>query len=133
MRSTPHRANILSSAYTQVGVGAVVDSAGIMWVSEIFRRPSGAVAPAPKPVVTQTAKPKAAPAHRAAAPKPTVAPTTVAPRPATVPTRASRDLARVSLDAARRLAQQLDDAPGVQGYDPVSRLLDFVALNATLS
>jgi hypothetical protein len=38
----------------------------------------------------------------------------------------------VTLEAAQRLAKQLDDA-GVQGFDPVSRLLDFVAINATLS
>jgi hypothetical protein len=140
MGSTAHRANILSSAYTQVGVGAVVDSAGVMWVSEIFRRPSGAAAPppapkpAPKPVVTKPAQSQPTVTHRAVSPKPpAAAPTTASLRPAADRTRASRDLARVSLEAAQRLATQLDAAPGVQGLDPVSRLLDFVALNATLT
>ena len=141
MGSAEHRANILSSAYTQVGIGAVVDNAGTLWVSEIFRRPSGAAAPAPapeptpkatpqptKPVVKQPA-PKPTATHRAVTAKPPVA----APTTATVPTRASRDLARVPIDAARRLAEQLDGARGVQGFDPVTRLLDFVALNATLA
>jgi hypothetical protein len=139
MRSTEHRANILSSAYTQVGIGAVADSSGIVWVSEIFRRPSGAAAPppAPKPVVKKSTTPKPTATQRAVTPKPpAAAPTTVAPRPAAAvqvqPTRASRDLTRVTLEAAQRLAKQLDDA-GVQGFDPVSRLLDFVAINATLS
>ena len=38
MNSAPHRANILSSHYTQVGVGAVVRD-GRVWVAEVFRRP----------------------------------------------------------------------------------------------
>ncbi len=142
MGSTEHRANILSGAYTQVGIGAVVDSAGTLWVSEIFRRPSGAVAqppaPAPpKPVVTHPAAPKPAPTQYRAPVKPpaatqATAATTAARPPAAPQTRASRDLARVPLEAAQRLARQLDDAPGVQGFDPVTRLLDFVAINATL-
>ncbi len=40
LASAPHRANILNSRYTQVGVGIVVDSAGTLWVTEDFRRPS---------------------------------------------------------------------------------------------
>jgi len=142
MNSTEHRANILSGSYTQIGVGAVVDSTGTMWVSEIFRRPTGAAtapapapAPAPKPVVTRAAPPPAAPTqHRSTvARRPAAAPTTVARPPAAAQTRASRDLARLSLQEAQRLAKQLDDAPGVQGVDPVARLLDFVAINATLN
>jgi hypothetical protein len=134
MHSAAHRANILSSAYTQVGIGTVVDSTGVMWVSEIFRRPRGAAAPAPapkpapKPVVKQPT-PKPTVTHRAVIAKPPAAP----PTTAAAPTRASRDLARVPIDAAQRLAKQLDDAPGVQGFDPVTRLLDFVAINASLA
>ncbi|WP_297777265.1 CAP domain-containing protein, partial [Mycobacterium sp.] len=139
MNSTEHRANILSGSYTQIGVGAVVDSAGVMWVSEIFRRPSGAVAaPAPKPVVTHHAAPQPAPTQHHTTVRPPVATLTVAAPPAAQPpvaaqTRASRDLSRVSLAEAQRLASQLDNGPGVRGPDPVTRLLDFVAINATLN
>jgi uncharacterized protein YkwD len=38
MASPSHRANILDTDYTQVGVG-VVWSGGRVWVSEVFRRP----------------------------------------------------------------------------------------------
>ena len=135
MGSTEHRANILSGNYTQIGVGAVVDSTGTLWVSEIFRRPSGAAAPAPAPATTHAATPQPAPTqHRTAIVKqPPAAPTTAARPPAATQTRASRDLARPSLQDAQRLARQLDGAPGVQGPDPVTRLLDFVAINATLN
>ena len=144
MASPAHRDNILSSGYTQIGVGAVVDASGTLWVSEIFRRPSGAApAPtAPKPVVTHAASPRPVTPHRAAtaakqpatqsARQPAMAPNTPPRPPAAVQTRASRDLARISLAAAQRLAKQLDNAPAVRGVDPVTRMLDFVAINATL-
>lgn len=50
MRSKPHRANILRSAFTKIGVGVVRSDGGI-WVSEVFIRPrsgsrSGVAAPA---------------------------------------------------------------------------------------
>jgi hypothetical protein len=41
MNSTPHRDNILSSAYTQIGVGTATDSSGTIWVDEVFRDPTG--------------------------------------------------------------------------------------------
>src|SRR3954468_12689295 len=41
MNSAPHRENILSSAYTQIGVGTATDSHGTLWVDEVFRQPTG--------------------------------------------------------------------------------------------
>jgi len=41
MNSAPHRDNILSSAYTQIGVGVATDSHGTLWVDEVFRQPTG--------------------------------------------------------------------------------------------
>jgi uncharacterized protein YkwD len=40
MHSPPHRANLLSKAFTQVGVGVVKDSHGTVWVVEVFRKPA---------------------------------------------------------------------------------------------
>ena len=48
MNSASHRAAILDSGYTQMGVGTVVDKDGTMWVAEVFRLPAGASAPAPQ-------------------------------------------------------------------------------------
>jgi hypothetical protein len=39
MNSPEHLANILDNDYTQIGVGVVVDSHGIIWVTEDFRQP----------------------------------------------------------------------------------------------
>ena len=40
MRSAPHRANILNGRMRQVGV-AVVSAGGQLWVTEVFRQPTG--------------------------------------------------------------------------------------------
>jgi hypothetical protein len=41
MNSAPHRENILSSSFTQVGIGTATDSHGTIWVDEVFRQPTG--------------------------------------------------------------------------------------------
>jgi hypothetical protein len=42
MNSADHRAQILDSGYTQMGVGTAVSKDGTFWVAEVFRTPSGA-------------------------------------------------------------------------------------------
>lgn len=42
MSTTEHRGNILSSSYTQFGVGVVRDRSGRLWVTVDFRRPMNA-------------------------------------------------------------------------------------------
>jgi hypothetical protein len=41
MNSPDHRAQILDSEYTQMGVGTAVSKDGTFWVAEVFRTPSG--------------------------------------------------------------------------------------------
>lgn len=41
MNSPSHRKNILNPVFNQVGVGVVVDSAGKLWVTEVFLESSG--------------------------------------------------------------------------------------------
>ena len=53
MDSPDHRANVLSTDYTEIGVGTVTDSRGVLWVTQVFRLPSQA--PAVTKPVTQTA------------------------------------------------------------------------------
>src|SRR3954451_4821392 len=70
MHSAGHRANILDSDFRQIGVGVVVKN-GVVWVSEVFRQPEGAVAtpsptkPKPKPKPKPTPTPTPTPTHRA--------------------------------------------------------------------
>ena len=54
MGSSGHRANILNPAMRHVGVG-VVSAGGQLWVTEIFRAPSGASAQDLTAAVTRTA------------------------------------------------------------------------------
>jgi hypothetical protein len=73
MASAEHRDNILSAAYTQVGIGTARGSDGRLYVDELFRRPSGATG------------------------------SSYVPRPARIYThRASRSAARVALHRAYR-------------------------------
>jgi hypothetical protein len=125
MSSAPHRANILSSRYTQVGVAAVTGG-GRLWVVEVFRLPTGASAPvtAPKATPKATAKPKVtatphrstsrsvSPKPRAAAKPPTTKSATqpkpaTSARPTTPPSRSAAaapalDQAPLTLDAVLR-------------------------------
>jgi hypothetical protein len=55
MNSTAHRANILDTDFTQVGIGTARDEKGVLYVTEVFRKPYGATstAPAPRTVAPQ--------------------------------------------------------------------------------
>ena len=39
MDSPSHRANIVSTQFTEIGVGTVTDSRGVLWVTQVFRLP----------------------------------------------------------------------------------------------
>lgn len=47
MNSAGHRANILDSRVTQVGVGAARDSRGTLWITQVFRKPDSSTESAP--------------------------------------------------------------------------------------
>lgn len=49
MNSPSHRGEILSTTFTEIGVGVAVSDDGEIWVAEVFRKPSAAPAPAPAP------------------------------------------------------------------------------------
>jgi hypothetical protein len=84
MNSPAHRSNILDRDYTQIGVAVVVRN-GRVWVTQVFRAPSGArTSTRPSPGTKRpTAHSSAQPAHRPAAharalkarPKPAPTPT----------------------------------------------------------
>jgi uncharacterized protein YkwD len=137
MASPEHRANILRSSFTQIGVGYAIDHRGTLWVSEMFRRPSGTVTVVKpvavvRPVVTSTpravTKQVSKSSVKAAVPalRPPVAAVAAAPPVAEPAGPVSRDLARLPLAAAQRFAAQIGGA--VTGTNPVSRLLDFAAV-----
>lgn len=55
MNSPAHRANILATDYTEIGIGTVTDSRGVIWVTQVFRLPMAAPKVAP-PVQKQIAR-----------------------------------------------------------------------------
>jgi Cysteine-rich secretory protein family len=146
MASPEHRANILRAAFSQVGIGYVIDAHGTLWVSEVFRRPSGSKAPTaptrptvpvapkvtkepkatPRPVVTATPRRPAIKVHLQRPPLTAVGAIAVV---SVVPAgQVSRSLARLPLAEAERLSVQFGvGEQAVAGTDPVSRLLDFAA------
>ena len=139
MASPEHRANILRSAFGQIGVGYVIDRRGDLWVSEIFRRPTGSVAPAapaaPKVIAKSTRRPVVIAPRKSVVKvrvqRPPLAPVAAVAAVPLVPVVAgavSRSLSRLPLDEAQRLPIQFSVSEEVvTGTDPVSRLLDFAA------
>lgn len=86
MGSSGHRANILSSTYTEVGVGTATGGDGLLYVVEIFRKPNGSVA-TPPATRTETRRPATPSVRRPArtsrsgrAPSPATAARLVDPR-----------------------------------------------------
>jgi uncharacterized protein YkwD len=47
MNSAGHRANILDSRVSQVGIGAARDARGTLWITQVFRKPDSSTANAP--------------------------------------------------------------------------------------
>lgn len=136
MASPDHRANILRAAYTQIGIGYLIDKHGTLWVSEVFRRPTGSAAPAapvapkvtkvtPRPVIATPRKPTA----KLHVQRPPLAAVTTIAAVSVVPAGpVSRSLTRLPLAEAERLTAQFGvGVEAVSGTDPVSRLLDFAA------
>jgi hypothetical protein len=86
MDSRYHRENILATDYTEIGVGTVTDEQGVIWVTQVFRKPEAA-APAPAkvtaPITTQASRSVARVPVKAAAVAPVTKPVAKAPaRPA---------------------------------------------------
>lgn len=97
MASPGHRANLMSSTFTVVGMAVYRDGAGTYWVTQGFLQPAAASAPAPAPAAAP--KPAPAPAARKAAPAPAPAPAKAAapaPRPVEAPAT-STTLATIEL------------------------------------
>lgn len=153
MGSPAHKANILSSAFTQVGVGSATSvdpscQCRLLWVVVDFKRSaSAAPAPAPKPAPAKTAPVKTTPVKTTPVKTTPVetAPATTAPaRPITAPTRpvsaraatasAAASVAAVVERPAALSAQIVDvDPTSGSAADPVSTVLDFASVLAALS
>jgi len=157
MNSPEHRANILNSKYTEMGVGSATStypSCGctVLWVVVDFKRPATAAAPV-NPAPVKPAPPKAAPVHKAppvvtpAKPATPVKPTNKAaqlnkaaqptPNPATTnaATAAAAPAGPSASSSASALGSKLAAAaanPDGATTDPVSRVLTFASVMSQL-
>jgi uncharacterized protein YkwD len=154
MASPAHKANILNTAFTQVGVGTAssIDPSckcAILWVVVDFRRPTSVAAAKTTPVKTAPVKP--APAKTAPV---KTTPATVKPSPVVVPTHAAVAVTPAAVVPATPIAKaaeakpsavvvsspvalqaqiaQVDAASG-PGADPVASVLDFASVLAAIS
>jgi len=139
MNSAPHRANILDRDYTQVGVGAVRDDNGRLWIAQVFRKPVGGSGSSSSSTKTAPAKksttPKASTTRSSssnantskptpkATPKATPKPSPAAAAPAPSP----------SFTIEQRLASIEESRAGQTEGDPVADAIDFAAAMATLT
>ena len=121
MDSPEHRANILARDYTQIGVGTVTDADGVLWVTQVFRLPVTAAAPAPTRPRVVVSPPRATvnvPVRPTPARPAAVKPARVVARP--VPA------APAPVDATA-LAGALADTPGTNAFGLALTYADTMA------
>lgn len=131
MNSPAHRANILDHDFTQVGIGTAYDDKGVLYVTEVFRQPSGstaapapAPAPAPRPVAT-------APRHTTTTTH-TVTRTTTVSRPVAKPVVA-RPVADPRAALAARLAKARALAARSTSNGALAHAVTYLEVMTTLS
>jgi hypothetical protein len=118
MGSASHRENILSTVFTEVGVGTARGSDGVLYVSQVFRRPWGTVYTPPPPQTTPVYRPTAQRASRSAPRAPIVR---------TVRKRVVADPLPGRLRSAWRQFRR--ERP----VDPIERAVEYVRTNRTVS
>ncbi len=120
MNSPDHRAQILDSGYTQMGVGTAVSDDGTFWVAEVFRTPSGTPS-------TSGGSGGGAPDSTS-----TTSTTTSTPAPAAAPPKPSPEqiLRQNIRDAREKVANR---AKGRHSNDPIAAALDFSTVMDTVS
>lgn len=128
MASSAHRANILSSRFTEIGIG-VVQRDGSYWVTQTFRRPSGSTAADSSPSDSGSADGSSTASRASAAPpapKPAAPPapktaTSAAAPPPTAPQPAARAPVEPVVD---RLTVTLARIESLDSAEPVGTLLE---------
>lgn len=119
MSSPGHRANILDSDYSQIGIGVVVRGDRI-WVTQVFKLPSGSTSAAPKPRKTPAGNSRTP----AAKPRPAAKPAARAARkPAPTPTQLLE----------RRITTAKARLQGGKATDPLVDALGFADVMRTVS
>jgi uncharacterized protein YkwD len=133
MASAPHKANILNTSYTQMGVASATSiypgcGCQVLWVVIDFRRPM---------TVSTVAPVKPAPVKHVT-PKPVVKVVTVTPKIAIAPKVAIAPKAAAHVTSATPSATTLQTdlaastSPNTAGSNPVGRMLNFATVMSRL-
>jgi hypothetical protein len=120
MNSPDHRAQILDSGYTQMGVGTAVGDDGTFWVAEVFRTPSGSP--------SSSGGSGSGTADSTSTTTTTSSTTTPAAAP---PQPSPEQILRQNIREARE--KVAGHAKGDTAKDPISAALDFTAVMDTVS
>ena len=121
MNSPDHRAQILDSGYTQMGVGTAVGDDGTIWVAEVFRTPTGA---SPSSGGSGSTPDSSTSAPTTSTSSGSV--TTVAPREPT-----PEQILRQKIREARE--KMADRQKQRNGNDPIVAVLDFTTVMDTVT
>jgi hypothetical protein len=149
MKSPGHKANILDRDFTQIGVGAARDAKGNLWITQVFRQPTGSTASKPKPAPKPVAKPAPKPTKKAApkpaakpAPKPTATPkvredaqNVAAPKAASKPAPKPKPTTQPAPPKPPTMEQRLAEAnewATAAGSDPLTSTLTFTRAMSSL-
>lgn len=110
MNSAPHRANIVDTDFTQVGMGTAYDSKGVLYITQVFRKPMGSTAP-PPPAPRKYVPRKPSYTTTRTAPTPAYRPVAPVAKPVAKPAKRVDPAVelRKRLAAARRLAARSAD------------------------
>jgi uncharacterized protein YkwD len=151
MNSPEHRSNILDHDFTQIGVGAVRDGSGKLWVAQVFRQPmhssgngssrSGSSGSSASPAASThhtvhhiaTVKARTRTVRAASSTSNAVAPRRAKPavrKPAAKPAAAPRPSPAPTFD--QRVQSLVKWNAGQPAGDPVSNTIDFAQAMATL-
>lgn len=133
MNSAPHRAAILDSGYTQMGVGTAVSKDGTFWVSEVFRTPlnSGSSSSPSSGGNSGSSTTTPSTSTGSSSSTSTSTPTTPIPVPTVVAAPSPREiLAEKIKDARQKIA---DRRAHRRGNDPIVSALDFSAVMETVA
>lgn len=132
MNSAPHRANILDTDFTQVGIGTAYDDKGVLYVTEVFRKPEGGstyVAPKPAPKPVSTTSPTRTTTRRTTAP--TTRTTTV--KPAAKPAAKALVKADPRAQLARRLAEARARASKAVSHGAIDSAVTYLDVMTSLA
>jgi hypothetical protein len=123
MNSPGHRAQILDSGYTQMGVGTAVSRDGTFWVAQVFRTPSGA--PTTSGSGSSGGGAVDSPSTTSTVPSSGSAPAAAPPQPT------AEQILRQNIREAR---ETVTDRPkGRQSNDPIAAAFDFSTVMDTVS